>query len=904
MSQSPPTAPSDDSALSRLPLPVSLLSSAAMHELMSSAADVCSPFPAEVEYGGIEHKLKLVDKSIDRIRHLTTQLNFRLAAGCGTMCYLLGVADDGQPIGLSFGDLEESLRVVQAMAASLDCTCELHWIKTGVRGVCAEVCVQRMRLASPGQQERADAGGAVSAKRSHVTLCVCGDVDTGKSTLISVLSRGKLDNGNGSARMDVFRYRHEIEQGRTSSVAHASFGFDGQQRPIYQSSLGATDIVSASHSLISFIDVAGHEKFQRTTTRALTSSQPDYALLVLNPIAGVTRIWREHLGACLSLKVPVFIVVTKVDICPASSLASTLADLDVVCRSDLVRREPLQVESEDDVRAAIAHFSNSAATQAPRATDGEASGSGLAKSIPIFQVSSVSGAGIGLLQTWLRLLSPRLWWSHAIAQPAMVSIDATFWVPDVGTICAGFVSKGKVCVGDTLLLGPVFGVSASSAAHSATDAPPSPFIPVTISSIHFQRTAVASVHAGQHASFALKKCKRSLIRPGMVLSHVSRTPKCAFGFDAELRVQQHPTGVCQPYTATIHCGSICQSVSIVGMSAVRLHAGERGIVTFRFLNHPECLQKGAKFLLRESNTKAFGKVVKVHHADPSTVAHRYMGRSPSRPPHAEPRLPPPPAPLSGSCRASSSSSVSASEVSRRFEPFRLPSGRSLVLPVPSATPPASSSSSPTAASTDPFVPSATPNFRIRLCRVRPNGRAAPPFRSVAALTPTRSAAEPSCAAATALDFPHTAVGSPVPCAGLASAASAPLGSANSANRSAAAAAAAAAASKKSPASSPALPSSAVSSTSSASSSVSRSRHARAPPSFDDDDIREPSAFFSEASSGADVSAASASAGAGGNGPGCEDEDEDEDAMLFDLGLEKALSHALGRDQKSSFSAPP
>jgi hypothetical protein len=85
------------------------------------------------------------------------------------------------------------------------------------------------------------------------------------------------------------------------------------------------------------------------------------------------------------------------------------------------------------------------------------------------------------------------------------------------------------------------------------------------------------------------------------------------------------------------------------------------------------------------------------------------------------------------------------------------------------------------------------------------------------------------------------------------------------------------------------------------SSAVRSRHARAPPSFGDGDIREPSAFFSEASSsGADASAASTS----GHGSGSDDEDEDEDAMLFDLGLEKALSHALARDQTSNFSAPP
>jgi GTPase len=49
-------------------------------------------------------------------------------------------------------------------------------------------------------------------------------MDSGKSTLVAVLTHGAdgrplLDNGRGSARMAVFRHKHEIESGRTSSIS-------------------------------------------------------------------------------------------------------------------------------------------------------------------------------------------------------------------------------------------------------------------------------------------------------------------------------------------------------------------------------------------------------------------------------------------------------------------------------------------------------------------------------------------------------------------------------------------------------------------------------------------------------------------------------------------------------------
>lgn len=51
-------------------------------------------------------------------------------------------------------------------------------------------------------------------------------VDAGKSTMLGVLVKGDLDDGRGKARVNLFRHKHEVESGRTSSVGMEIMGFD------------------------------------------------------------------------------------------------------------------------------------------------------------------------------------------------------------------------------------------------------------------------------------------------------------------------------------------------------------------------------------------------------------------------------------------------------------------------------------------------------------------------------------------------------------------------------------------------------------------------------------------------------------------------------------------------------
>ena len=66
--------------------------------------------------------------------------------------------------------------------------------------------------------------GESSCLKPHF-LPLAGNVDSGKSTLIGVLTSATLDDGRGSARSLVLKHRHEQENGRTSAITVEIMGY-------------------------------------------------------------------------------------------------------------------------------------------------------------------------------------------------------------------------------------------------------------------------------------------------------------------------------------------------------------------------------------------------------------------------------------------------------------------------------------------------------------------------------------------------------------------------------------------------------------------------------------------------------------------------------------------------------
>lgn len=105
------------------------------------------------------------------------------------------------------------------------------------------------------------------------------------------------------------------------------------------------DYVSRSSKVVTMVDLAGHERYFKTTAYGLTGHLPDYACLLVGANAGVVGMCKEHLGVALALKVPAFFVITKVDICPEHILKQSLQQLMGVLKRPGVKKRPFVVNT-------------------------------------------------------------------------------------------------------------------------------------------------------------------------------------------------------------------------------------------------------------------------------------------------------------------------------------------------------------------------------------------------------------------------------------------------------------------------------------------------------------------------------------------------------------------------------
>ncbi|GMT11561.1 hypothetical protein PFISCL1PPCAC_2858, partial [Pristionchus fissidentatus] len=414
----------------------------------------------------------------------------------------------------------------------------------------------------------------------EMRVAVVGNVDAGKSTLLGVLTHSALDDGRGAARTKLFRHKHEFESGRTSSVGNDILGFGVDGRIVnnpdpHNGHLDWTQITRDSSKVVTFIDLAGHEKYLKTTIFGMTGHAPDYTMLMVGANMGIIGTTKEHLSLALSLSVPVFIVVTKIDMCPPNILEETMKNINRLVKSAGARKIPVIIRKTDDVIHAAVNFPSK-------------------RVCPIFQVSNVSGHNLDLLRQFLNIVPlRRVLCEH---DPAHFQIDDVYWVEGVGTVVSGTVLAGTISVNDTLLLGP------DSLGQ---------FQPLPVKSIHRKRLPVDSVRCGQTASFSLRKITKRDVRKGMVMVDPRVNPVASMAFEAEVLILHHPTTIKPNYQAMLHIGSVRQTATLVSMTKEVLRTGERDTVTFRFIRLPEYLTPGTRMVFREGRTKAVGTITKV-----------------------------------------------------------------------------------------------------------------------------------------------------------------------------------------------------------------------------------------------------------------------------------------------------
>ncbi|KAI8910909.1 P-loop containing nucleoside triphosphate hydrolase protein [Gorgonomyces haynaldii] len=549
-----------------------------------ASSDKDGRLPPEIEQGNIEYKLKLVDPSPERLQHLVTQLKWRLAEGCGEAFYELGVSDKGTLVGLSKKDLRSSLETMRRMGQALQADHTTIRERTLPNGrIVAEILFRKCLEDDHHFLE--------------IRVAILGSHDSGKSSLIGTLTHQEPDNGKGKARLNILRHTHEIETGRSSSLSYQIIGFDPHGTLVnYGCHMVSTweQICSKSSKIVTFMDTCGHPKYQRTTLGGLTGSDPHYACLVMSANVGyMPDVSKEHLRISLELNVPVFIVLSKIDIATADQLTRTIQDLLVYLHSPGVNRIPVVIQGKDDLVAAMPMVNQSV--------------------IPIFLVSTVTGDHLDLLTAFLNLLPKHNTHPEILDAPALYQIEEIYDVPNIGCVAGGILKHGQIRVpvkSGQFFIGPDRGK----------------FIPVMISSMQRQRCTVRTVRAGQAASLAVKfptegtipvldedwqpgPPKDFKLRRGQVIVETDQVPSCYWEFEAEMTLLNHPNKL-QTEQGVLHCGSIRQNCRLTVQEP--LEPGSRANAVCKLMNEPEYLTVGRTVIFHGTgNIRCVGKITRL-----------------------------------------------------------------------------------------------------------------------------------------------------------------------------------------------------------------------------------------------------------------------------------------------------
>lgn len=581
----------------------------------------------ESEYGNVEYKLRLTDPTPERIERLVTQLKWRIREGQGEAILFLGVKDDGIFVGLTSEEIRLSMRTLEQMSSKIGAKLTVvsetvvdpepsdehsadqlvnpkgkiirNRLKYGRQqkeySLCSraaessESSLKKTNLRNSRKQQVRKVLQVLVKRKTHdiseeLRVAVLGPTDSGKSSLLGVLSHGEYDNGRGSARLNLFRHRHEIKSGHTSSISQELLGFDNQGNPLtYGTCLTTEELIESSSRIVTLIDLAGHQRYQGTTLFGLGSHSPDIVLLVVSVITPMTSVTNDHLSLALGMDRYLAIVINKIDIATKEDQES--------CYQELV--ESLQL-LDPSVLPFRANSVNEAISMSNRSSTSQ-------KNIPIFFTSCVTGVGLSSLYRYFYDTSPSLNSSDlclAVNKSPELQVDNTFEVPGIGTVLSGLVTEGVVREGDEMSIGP-------------DDA--GRFSKVSIASLQRHKIPCNYARAGQKCTMAIIANENFKIRRGMVMKEMSndinQMNSVCLEFEASVKlITSAKHRLSCGSQVSVFVGNVRQTCTVM---TICKRSNDLWQVSLKFNKRPEYIKEGSRLIMRFALTKGIGLVSRV-----------------------------------------------------------------------------------------------------------------------------------------------------------------------------------------------------------------------------------------------------------------------------------------------------
>ena len=310
-------------------------------------------------------------------------------------------------------------------------------------------------------------------------------------------------------------------------------------------------------------------------------------LVLIESNRGIQQMTKEHIISAIYLRIPIVLVMTKIDIALPKKLNDNIRKIKKMMKN--AGKRIYEIKEESNIDVAICNLSETL--------------------IPLFKISVVKGNDIHppihYLTQFLNKLNVKQ--SQINDENVLFVIDKSFQTKGYPLIGSGYMMAGKINVNQKLFLGPV---------HNK-------YVEITIRSIHDDdRNNVSFIRKNELGCLAIKaknnvlKHKRQLL-PGMIITNIKR-PFVKKFIGSVTIFSSHSATIKVGYNTIVHTGAVKKSVRITSIKNKKgedmecLRGGDTDInVYFEFLHDVHFIREKDRFIFREGNTRGSGHIVKI-----------------------------------------------------------------------------------------------------------------------------------------------------------------------------------------------------------------------------------------------------------------------------------------------------
>lgn len=504
----------------------------------------------EQYHGNVEYKRLIMPSTNKRLHELMSQLKYRLSTGYAI--YKIGIEDDGSCSCLSRKDLDKSIETLQDMCNKLDATIDSISYKYINGNEYVQVKILR-KLTKKYDCYDVEPKKEIMNTSNNVEKRVAfvGNVDSGKSTLIGVISQNILDNGRGLARLHSFRYIHEHKTGRTSSISHIP--------------------VNTSPNNLVLIDLAGHEKYLKTTIYGLSSLCIDYVVIVIAANMGIRKMTKEHMNIVMALKLKVIIAITKIDL-----VDSTFTDN--IIKTLKKHMAPMYIKKETEPI--------------------------------IFTMSNKTGQGINVFRDYLNGIKSS--YDFNPQNPIKMKLERAYNINGVGVVVSGLLCDGIVEKGKTYQIGPDRNGQ---------------YFKIVIRSLEINHVKHDKVVAGHTVAFSFRSQNKTdfmfkrLRYNGLTMRDINFKANTVKDFNALVMVANHPCTIRKGFQTTIFIDNIKCHAKVIAVyehnnneslsEPISLGVKDIAKIHFQIMLCPMLIQINQRFVFSEGKVLGIGKVLEL-----------------------------------------------------------------------------------------------------------------------------------------------------------------------------------------------------------------------------------------------------------------------------------------------------